>query len=113
MSFVAGIIAFLGFTNGGASTQNPTTTASLNPNNQSQDQNRKFSQEQWGSGQPSQEPFIQGGNDDSSSSYGKLGSSSGQAGTESDSQFESPSARNNMTQKQGVQAFESTSDKGV
>ena len=101
MSFVAGIIAFLGFTNGGASTQNPTTTASLNPYNQSQDHNRKFSQEQWGSGQPSQEPFIQGGNDDSSSSYGKLGSSSGQAGTENHLQFQTSSDQDQYDTRTG------------
>ena len=65
MSFVAGIIAFLGLTNGGVSTPNSTTATSSNPyNNQSQDPYRNFSQEQWGSGQPPQEPFVQGGNDD-------------------------------------------------
>lgn len=106
MSFIAGIIAFLGFTNGGVSTPSSTTATSSNPyNNQSQDQYRNFSQEQWGSGQPSQEPFIQGENDDSSSSYGKFRSSSGQVGTENHLQFQTPSGQEQYDTRTGGGSF--------
>jgi hypothetical protein len=105
MTFVAGIIAFLGFTNGGASTQNSTTTASSNPYNQSQDQNSDSSQGQWGSGQPLQEPLIQGGNGDDSSSYGKIGSSSGEVGTENHSQFQTLSGQEQYDTRTGGTSF--------
>ena len=114
MSFIAGIIAFLGLTNGGVSTPNSTTATSSNPyNNQSQDQYRNFSQEQRGSGQPSQEPFIQGRVTTPPLHMENSGLVQAKWAPKIICNFKLHLARNNMTQEQGVEAFESTSYKGV